>query len=175
MTDLKFTKIRKSGLPCGILEEQNATVVGSLTHFCRERFMPDVSCYDNCPACVQHGGAWCPSGRVRSWVSGVKSNLDTDGGFCWHGGLFWFSQTRLQVFFRKYGTVELEVECYSIVPMYGQCTLRGEWLFASIVTALLAFSFLCSCVFCRKVYEADSRPPPGPPYGGRSSTERGGR
>jgi len=149
----------ESGAPCGNPSNINTTVAGRLYDFCHAPFMPRVSCHRHCLRCTKHGGAWCPRGRIFVWINGVKSALDASAGFCWIGGVFGFEVPRFQTYLPGHGSVEFELQCYSILPMYRQCILRGEWLFAIIVVVVFASTILCMCICCRRVYEADTREP----------------
>lgn len=147
----------ETGEPCGNPVNINTTISGRLRDFCYAPFMPLVSCFETCEACASHNGAWCPQGRIFVWINGVRSRLDASNGYCWLGYLFGFQSTKFQTYLKGHGNVEFELECYSILPMYKQCFLRGEWLFAIIVVIVFAAAILCVCICCRRVYEADTR------------------
>lgn len=146
-----------TGSPCGNPTNINTTVTGKLRDYCHAAFMPRVSCYESCDSCTVNYGAWCPQGRILVWINGVKSTLDASTGFCWLGNAFSFESTKFQTYLQGHGSVEFELECFSILPMYKQCYIRGEWLFAILVVACFAVVILCVCSCCRRVYEADTR------------------
>ena len=146
-----------TGAPCGNPLHINTSVSGRLKDFCHAPFMPRASCYESCDTCTLRYGAWCPQGRIFVWINGVKSSLDASSGYCWVGNMFGFHSTKFQTYLKGHGSVEFELECFSILPMYKQCLLRGEWLFAIIVVLGFAATILCVCICCRRVYEADTR------------------
>lgn len=146
-----------TGEPCGNPININTTITGKLRDYCRASYMPYASCFETCESCQKHSGAWCPHGKIHVWVNGVRSELDTTNGFCWLGNFLTFEQTRFQTYLKGHGSVEFEFECYSMLPMYKQCYLHGEWLFVIVVVALIAALILCACTCCRRVYEVDSR------------------
>lgn len=149
----------ETGRSCGNPITVNTTVAGRLYDFCHAPFIPKVSCFRDCSTCTRHGGAWCSHGRIHIWINGVKSALDGSQGYCWIGGVFSFDVPRFQTYLQGHGSVEFELQCFSIMPMYRQCILRGEWLFAIIVLVLFGSSIFCMCLCCRRVYEADTREP----------------
>ena len=156
-----------TGAPCGNPTHVNTTVTGKLKQYCHAPFMSPLSCQETCRDCVKNQGAWCPQGRIFVWVNGIKSPLDVENGFCWRGNFFGFEQVKFQTYLDGHGSVEFEFQCFSVLPMFKQCTLRGEWLFAIVIVVSFAATMLCACTCCRKVYEYDTRPYPGSaPVGG---------
>ncbi|XP_065648136.1 beta-secretase 2 [Hydra vulgaris] len=147
----------ESGAVCGNPVNINTTASGTLQDYCTAHFMPRISCHRTCDMCIAQNGAWCPKGSIYLWINGVKSTLDGSLGFCWLGNLYTLESTRYQTYLDGHGSVEFELECFSMLPMYKQCVLRGEWLFAIVIVGVFTSSILCLCLCCRKVYEVDAR------------------
>ncbi|XP_066914043.1 beta-secretase-like [Clytia hemisphaerica] len=147
-----------TGEPCGNPVAINTTVSGALKDFCEAPYMPYASCFTTCQTCIDHAGAWCPHGRVFVWINGVRSELDAGDGYCWTGNFFTFDSINFQTYLKGHGSVEFEFECFSMLPMYKQCLIHGEWLFAIFIVIVIVLTIMCACMCCRKVYEVDSRP-----------------
>eukprot|EP00795_Rhopilema_esculentum_P014452 gene14452-5514_t len=138
----------ETGRPCGRLYD-----------FCHAPFLPRVSCHRDCNSCTKHGGAWCSHGKISIWINGVRQNLDGSKGYCWIGSVFAFEVPKFQTYLDGHGSVEFELQCHAIMPMYRQCIIGGEWLFAIIILLLFGSAIFCMCLCCRRVYEADTREP----------------
>jgi len=147
----------ETGRPCGNPITVNTTVAGRLYDFCHAQFIPRVSCHRDCNSCTKSGGAWCSHGTIIIWINGVKHYLEGSQGYCWIGSVFGFDFPKFQTYLDGHGSVEFELQCHAIMPMYRQCVIRGEWLFAIIILLLFGSSIFCMCLCCRRVYEADTR------------------
>jgi len=146
-----------SGEPCGNPVAINTSLSGRLKDYCEAPYMPYASCFTSCNSCNKHSGAWCPRGRVYVWINGVRSELDASDGFCWVGNFFMFDSLNFQTYLKGHGSVEFEFECFSMLPMYKQCLIHGEWVLGIMIACLLVITIMCACMCCRRVYEVDSR------------------
>lgn len=147
----------ETGQPCGNPVSINTTISGSLKDFCDAPYMPYASCFTTCDACNDQSGAWCPHGRVFVWINGVRNELDASDGFCWSGNFFTFDSVNFQTYLKGHGSVEFEFECFSMLPMYKQCLIHGEWVLAILIVSILVIAIMCACMCCRRVYEVDSQ------------------
>ena len=77
--------------------------------------------------------------------------LDASSGFCWIGNIFGFQSTRFQTYLKGHGSVEFELECFSILPMYRQCIYAVNGYLLSLLLLVLQQLF-CACVYVVDVF-----------------------